>query len=254
MPNDLNILHLFLILLIGSAAGFINILAGGGSFLTLPLMIFLGLPPNVANGTNRLAIVLQNFLSVGSFMKKKVSPGRFGVKATLMALPGGILGAWLATIVSDDQFRSSLAVFMILVSIFTLFYKQRAQRDPILPKDYDDGWLLPGLSYFMVGIYGGYIQAGVGFFIITVLLWQNINMVQGTVIKLLIVTAFSIASLIIFAWNNQVNWAMGVMLGIGNMIGGWLGTHVAIAKGHTWINNVVTIAVIVFALKLLFWS
>ncbi len=254
MLNDLNILHLLLILIIGAAAGFINVLAGGGSFLTLPLMIFLGLPPNVANGTNRVAIIMQNVFSVGSFIHKKVNPGRFAVKATLCAVPGGILGAWLATIVSDDQFRTSLAVFMILMSLFTLFFKQGEGQDPLNPHAYSGSWIIPGLAYFLVGIYGGYIQAGVGFLIITVLLLQNINLVHGNAVKLTIITFFSISALIIFALNDQVNWALGAMLGVGNMTGGWLGTRVAIAKGHRWIRHVVTIAVIVFALKLLFWN
>jgi hypothetical protein len=252
MIESFSIWHLLLVLVIGAAAGFINVLAGGGSFLTLPLLIFLGLPPNLANGTNRLAIVMQNVFSVGSFMRQKIYPGRFGVQATLWALPGGILGAWMATQVSNDQFRASLAIFMIIMSLYTLFNKQRQGQDPIDPESYSGGWLGPGIGYFLVGIYGGYIQAGVGFLIITVLLMQNINLVHGNAIKLTIITFFSITALIIFQHSGLVHWGMGAMLGVGNMLGGWLGTHVAIRKGHIFIQRTVTVAVVVFALKLLF--
>ncbi len=251
MLENLTALNLLAVLLIGASAGFINVLAGGGSFLTLPLLIFLGLPPNIANGTNRLAILMQNTFAVGHFMKQKVNPGIFALKASLFALPGGILGAWLATLVSNAQFKVSLAMFMIGMSLFTLFSSNRQDGDLLNPESHVGTWLGPGMAYFFVGIYGGYIQAGVGFLILSVLLWQNINLVHGNAVKLTIIFFFTTIALIIFAWNGQVNWAMGAMLGAGNIIGAWLGTHVAIKKGHKFIKQVVTVAVIGFAIKLL---
>ncbi|MBC8191412.1 MAG: sulfite exporter TauE/SafE family protein [Candidatus Marinimicrobia bacterium] len=251
MLENLTPLNLAAVLLIGASAGFINVLAGGGSFLTLPLLIFLGLPPNIANGTNRLAILMQNTFAVGSFMKKKVIPGQFALKAALFTVPGGIIGAWLATLVSNAQFKFSLAMVMIVMSLFTLFASNKQKGDPIDPDEYIGKWLGPGIGYFFVGIYGGYIQAGVGFLVLSVLLWQNINLVHGNAVKLTIIFFFTAIALIIFAWNGQVNWAMGAMLGVGNMVGAWLGTHVAIKKGHKFIKHVVTVAVIGFAIKLL---
>ena len=251
MLENLPILDLLSVLLIGAGAGFINVLAGGGSFLTLPLLIFLGLPPNIANGSNRLAILMQNTFAVGSFMKKKVIPGRFSLKAALFAAPGGILGAWLATQVSNDQFKISLAVVMIFMSLFTLLSRQREGTYPINPATYQGNWFGPGIAYFLVGIYGGYIQAGVGFLVLTVLLWQNINLVHGNAVKLTIISFFTAIALFIFAMNDQVDWGMGIVLGIGNIMGASIGTHVAIKKGHDFIKKVVTVAVIIFAIKLL---
>jgi len=251
MLENLTPINLAAVLLIGAAAGFINVLAGGGSFLTLPLLIFLGLPPNLANGTNRLAILMQNVFAVGRFVKKEINPGVFAIKAAIFTIPGGMLGAYLATQVSNDQFRVSLALVMIVMSLFTLLSTNREGPDPLDPEFYRGSWLGPGIAYFFVGIYGGYIQAGVGFLVLTVLLWQNINLVHGNAVKLTIIIFFTTIALIIFALNDQVNWGMGVMLGVGNMLGAWLGTHVAITKGHDFIKNVVTVAVIGFALKLL---
>jgi uncharacterized membrane protein YfcA len=251
MLETLSILNLLSVLLIGAMAGFINVLAGGGSFLTLPLLIFFGLPPNLANGTNRLGILMQNVFAVGQFAKKEIRPGVFGLKAAAYAVPGGIIGAWLATLVSNDQFKVSLALVMIIMSLFTLFSRSRESSSPINPEDYLGSWLGPGIAYFLVGIYGGYIQAGVGFLVLTVLMWQNINLVHGNAVKLTIITFFTFTALLIFAWNQQVSWGMGIVLGIGNMAGASLGTHVAIKKGHNFIKHVVTIAVIVFAIKLL---
>jgi len=251
MNLDLSFFNLLAVLLIGAGAGFINILAGGGSFLTLPLLIFLGLPPNLSNGTNRLAILMQNLFAVRQFAIKKIYPGKFALKAALYTIPGGILGAWLATQVSNDQFKVSLAVFMIVMSLFTLLSSNRQSNQPIDPEDYAGTWFGPGVAYFFVGIYGGYIQAGVGFLILSVLLWQNINLVHGNAVKLTIIFFFTFMALLILAWNGQVHWAMGFILGVGNMLGAWLGTHVAIKKGHNFIKHVVTVAVIGFAVKLL---
>ncbi len=252
MLENLTFLNLVAVLFIGASAGFINVLAGGGSFLTLPLLIFLGLPPNLANGTNRLAILMQNTFAVGNFIKRKVYPGQFALKAALYAVPGSIIGAWLATLVSNEQFKISLAMVMIIMSLFTLFTSNKQSGDPINPEDYMDSWMGPGVAYFFVGLYGGYIQAGVGFLVLSVLLWQNINLVHGNAVKLTIIFFFTAVALLIFAWNGQVNWGMGVILGVGNMMGAWLGTHVAIKKGHKFIKHVVTVAVIIFAIKLLF--
>ena len=230
MLENLTPLNLVAVLLIGASAGFINVLAGGGSFLTLPLLIFLGLPPNLANGTNRLAILMQNTFAVGRFMKKKVNPGKFALRAALFTVPGGVIGAWLATLVSNSQFKLSLALVMIIMSLFTLLSSNRQNGDPLDPESYIGSWVGPGMAYFLVGIYGGYIQAGVGFLILSVLLWQNINLVHGNAVKLTIIFFFTSIALIIFAWNGQVNWAMGAMLGVGNIIGAWVGTHVPLRK------------------------
>ena len=252
MLENLTALNLIAVLIIGASAGFINVLAGGGSFLTLPLLIFLGLPPNLANGTNRLAILMQNTFAVGNFIKQKVYPGQFALKAALFAVPGSVLGAWLATLVSNAQFKVSLAFVMIIMSLFTLFTSSKQTGDPLNPEDYIGSWLAPGVAYFFVGIYGGYIQAGVGFLVLSVLMWQNINLVHGNAVKLTIIFFFTAMALLIFAWNGQVNWGMGLILGVGNMGGAWLGTHVVIKKGHKFIKHVVTVAVIIFAIKLLF--
>lgn len=251
MLETLSVWNIISVLLIGAIAGFLNVLAGGGSFLTLPLLIFLGLPPNLANGTNRLAILMQNIFAVGKFAQKKVNPGKFALRAALFAIPGGLLGALLATQVSNEQFKVSLALVMIIMSLFTLFSNHRHSKTPINPEDYQGNWMGPGLAYFMVGIYGGYIQAGVGFLVLTVLLWQNINLVHGNAVKLTIIIFFTFIALVIFAFNDQVNWGMGVVLGLGNMLGAWAGTHVAIKRGHNFIKHVVTVAVIAFAIKLL---
>lgn len=236
---------------VGIVAGFFNILAGGGSFLTLPLLIFLGLPPNIANGTNRLAILMQNVTAVGRFKQLNYHPGQFSLIAGSFALPGAIIGTWLATQVSNAQFKTSLALIMLVMTIFTLIMTNREKNNPITPDEYSGGWKIAGPVYFLLGIYGGYIQAGIGFLIIAVILWQGLNLVHGNAVKLTIITVFTTISLVIFALNNQVNWLAGFLLGLGNIMGGLLGAQVSVKKGHAFIKKAISIAVIIFAVKLL---
>ena len=86
----------------GLAAGFINTTAGGGSMLTLPLLMFLGLPANVANGTNRIAILLQNVIGVSTFRQKKVLDFSTDYKLAIPAIVGSIIGAFFAVEVDED--------------------------------------------------------------------------------------------------------------------------------------------------------
>lgn len=236
---------------VGIIAGIFNILAGGGSFLTLPLLIFLGLPPNIANGTNRLAILMQNVTAVSRFKQLNYHPGRFSLIAGAFALPGAIMGTWLATQVSNTQFKTSLAIIMLIMTIFTLIMTNRETANPISPDEYTKGWKIAGPVYFLIGIYGGYIQAGIGFLIIAVILWQGLNLVHGNAVKLTIITLFTGVSLVIFAFNNQVNWLAGFLLGLGNIMGGLIGAQISVKKGHGFIKKVISVAVIIFAIKLL---
>ncbi len=227
----------FLVPLVGAAAGFLNVLAGGGSFLTLPLLIFLGLPPNLANGTNRLAIVMQNSVSIGGFLQQGIRPGRFALRATLCALPGGVMGAWLATQVSNTTFRLSLAILMLIMSLATFLQRRGDSPGLITPREFRGNWWIAGPAFFAVGIYGGYIQAGVGFLILTLLLWQQIDLVHGNAVKLLIIVLFSAAALFVFSRQGLVDWRLGFLLGLGNMAGGWLATRVAVRRGHVFIQR-----------------
>ena len=157
-----------LLALVGSIAGFLNVLAGGGSLLTLPVLIFLGLPAATANGTNRVAIFIQNISAISGFRKQGVFPWRISLLCTLPALAGAWLGANLAVDIDDQLFKRLLAIIMIGVLIFTAWdpmKRIRVEKMHLTPLR--TAALL--VSFFFVGIYGGFVQAGVGFLIITAL-------------------------------------------------------------------------------------
>ena len=230
----------------GSIAGALNVVAGGGSFLTLPILIFLGLPANAANHTNRIGIILQNIGAVWSFNRHQVLDWRFLGWAAMPATLGAILGAWGALHISDLAFQRLLVFLMVTISIWTLW-------NP-LKKIHSSSSSLRGArtaaSFFLVGAYGGFIQAGVGFFLLAATTLAGLDLVRGNAVKVLCALCFTTASLAIFAWKGEVYWLEGLSLGAGTLLGGLVGVHLTVLKGHRWIKAVVTTTVILFAIKL----
>jgi len=240
-----------LLALVGVVAGFLNVLAGGGSLLTLPVLLFLGLPAAMANGTNRVAIFIQNIFAIGGFRRQGVFPWRIALLCTAPALLGAWLGANLAVDIDDQLFRRLLAVIMLGVLAFTTWDPlRRVQLAELRLTTLRIAVLLA--SFFVIGVYGGFVQAGVGFLIITALLAHGLDLVRINAIKVIVIFFFTLVALAIFVAHDQVDWSLGLSLAAGNACGGWIATHVAVKKGHDWIKRVVSLTVVVFALKLLF--
>lgn len=236
--------------LVGVIAGFLNVLAGGGSLLTLPLLIFFGLPAATANGTNRVAIFCQNIFAITGFKRQGVFPIRLALLCTPPALLGSYLGANLAINVDEMLFRRLLALIMVGVLLFMVFdpmQRFRRQETHMTPMR----TIVLMVSFFGVGVYGGFVQAGVGFLIISALLVHGLDLVRINAVKVLVIFAFTAVALGVFVLHGQVDYVLGLSLAGGNSAGGWIATHYAVKKGHDWIKRFVIITVLVFALRLL---
>ena len=238
------------LMLVGVIAGFLNVLAGGGSLLTLPLLIFFGLPAATANGTNRVAIFCQNIFAITGFKRQGVFPIRLALLCMPPALLGSYLGANLAISVDEMLFRRLLAMIMVGVLLFMVFdpmKRFRSQERPMTPMR----TVVLMVSFFGVGVYGGFVQAGVGFLIITALLVHGLDLVRINAVKVLVIFAFTAVALGVFIVHGQVDYVLGLSLAVGNSLGGWIATHYAVKKGHDWIKRFVIVTVLVFALRLL---
>ena len=246
-------LQLILLFIVGIVSGFINILAGGGSLLALPVLIFLGLPATVANGTNRIAILIQNIAAIAGFHQHKVFPWRLSLLAAIPATLGAVLGANLALDIPEALFKKMLAGVMIAVLILTLADPTKHLRTaPQALIGFRR--LIFLLGFFGVGVFGGFIQAGVGFLIISVMLVTGFDLVATNAVKVLVTFIFTVAALIIFIAHAQVDYLLGVVLGLGSAVGGWVGTRFSVKKGHNWIRAFVIVMVVIFSAKLLWDS
>lgn len=246
---------LLILFVVGVVSGVINTVAGGGSFLTLPVLIFLGLPPSVANGTNRVGILIQNLGAVWGFHRYRALPWRFALAMLVPAVVGALVGTWLALVISDAAFQRALAILMVVISLFTLWDPRRLRSEdaPEGTPQSLPGRILFALAFFAIGVYGGFVQAGTGFLILAATTLAGLDLVRGNALKALVILAFTPLALALFALNGKVVWSVGLALAVGNLLGAMLGVRWTVLKGHAWVKGVVTVAVIVFAVKLWFF-
>jgi hypothetical protein len=234
----------------GLAAGFINTNAGGGSMLTLPLLMFLGLPANVANGTNRIAILLQNVIGVSTFRQKKVLDIKNDYRLAIPAVAGSVIGAFFAAEINVELLEkiiSGLMVVMLLLVVLkpNAWLKQRAGAVNAKPT------VLQHIIFFAIGLYGGFIQMGVGFFLLAgLVLGSGYDLVKANAIKVFIVLIYTVFSLGIFIYHQQVDIVAGLILAAGNMIGAWLGVHFSVKGGAKYVRYVLILALVIVILNL----
>lgn len=244
MPEYLDLLILFGV---GAVAGVINVMAGGGSSLTLPALIFLGLDSATANGTNRVGILIQSLLATLSFRKEKIKGLNLGLRLAALTIPGAILGALIAVRISDKWFEIILGIVMIGVIVSMLVPQS---KNLVTSEEGQKTWLVyPAM--FAIGFYGGFLQVGVGFLIMAALYHlMRMNLVFVNMHKVFITLIFTIPALIIFIWTDNVDWILGLALAAGNGVGGWWSARISVRGGEKIIRYVMVLAIFIIALKL----
>jgi uncharacterized membrane protein YfcA len=233
--------------LTGVAAGFINTLAGSGSLLTLPMLIFLGLPANSANATNRVGVLLQNIVAVWTFRKHGALDAAGTLPISLAAVAGSLLGAALAVNLDEALLRRIIGALMLVMLVVMLVKPERwlAAAGPRRPL-----WIEMPL-FFALGVYGGFIQAGIGIFLLAALvLGAGFNLVTANGVKNLIVLIVTAVALAIFMWHGQIEWMLGLTLGAGQAVGAWLAARLAVKRGAEFVRWVVIVVVLFSAVAL----
>ena len=244
------ILHAIGIFLIGNIVGFINVLAAGGSFLTLAFLIAIGFPPNIANGTNRIGLLMQNTFATAKFHKLKILKAKFALTVGIPAILGALLGSSIAVHISNELLKKIIAILMVAISLITVYRPSKFVKNMEFSKK---KWIAMIVIFFFIGIYGGFIQAGVGFFVITASIWGGFSMVEANSVKVLIITMYTIVILPIFIISHQANILAGILLGAGSMIGAKLAISVSVKRGDKFIRMALLILLFVFAIKMLFF-
>jgi uncharacterized membrane protein YfcA len=245
-------LELILLVITGVATGFLNVMAGGGSMLSVPIMIFLGVPGTVANGTNRIAILPQNISAVWAFYRKGFSNFKLSLSLGACTIPGTLIGATLAARVSNDQFNNLLAIIMVVVLIVMSLPQAKtieANQSPSKNR------LIAGHALMvLIGFWGGFIHIGVGFLLMPVLnRVMLLDLITTNAHKVFIVLCYTSVALTVFASQIELVWKYGIALGIGTWIGAWIAANVQIERGIGAIKMTLNIVVIAFIIKLLFF-
>jgi uncharacterized membrane protein YfcA len=246
--------ELILLVIIGLITGVINTFAGGGSLLTLPMLIFLGLPPSVANGTNRIAILIQSIVTNAGFRSKGVKTYPFSIYFGISATLGAIIGAQIAVEIDEGVFNKILAIIMVIVVAY-LVIQRRTKYEEIIERVKGKHLWISTILFFFVGIYGGFIQAGVGFLMLLVLSGVNqFTLVKSNAIKIVVTGIYTVFAVAIFVLNDKMNWEYGLILAFGNATGGWFASRWSVKKGDGPVKIFLVIMVIVMAIKLWFFT
>jgi uncharacterized membrane protein YfcA len=233
----------------GVLAGIINAFAGGGSFISFPLLMWAGLPPQVANATNRVAIVLQCMTGTVNYHRHGVLPWRDLLKVVPAMILGALPGAWYASHLDEDLFRK-LSAFFLFLMLGTMFIDPKKWTSESPEGGRIRYWHLPG--FVLLGLYGGFLQVGIGSFILGLfVLAGGYDVVRGNALKFALAGIYNAAALVLFARSGQVNWWAGGVLAIGMMIGGAIGSQLVVLRGVRWVRYVVIASAIAAIIKLL---
>ena len=247
--------HYVLLFGVGLLAAFINTLAGGGSLLNLPVLIFMGLPPSVANGTNRIAVLIQGIANVIGYRSKGMEvSSKFVWQISISATFGTVLGTGLAIWIDEKAFNKVLALVMVLM-VFLMMYKPKKEFGGSFERLEGKYGRWGIFFFFLIGIYGGFIQAGTGILMLLALSSVNhMTLMKSNVVKGTVTLIYSIAALILFGLEGKLNWEIGLTLASGQALGGWLTSRWSVNKGDGIVKSLMIIMVIVMAIKLWFFN
>jgi uncharacterized membrane protein YfcA len=229
-------IEIIVLVLSGIVVGVINTLAGGGAIISMTLFMVLGLPVGVANGTNRIAVVMQNLTATVSFVRKRMLHIRSGLKLAVPAIVGNIAGSMVATTVSDKVFTICMSVVLTAVLLYMIFEKSHKHPHihgghPLVIKPLHYLWFL------LLGFYGGYIYIGLGYAILIVTIWSmDLDIVTANVLKGFIIFIATPFSLIIFMLDGQVDYAFGLWHGLGNVLGAMFASYIMIVWGIKFVR------------------
>jgi hypothetical protein len=245
---------ILILLIFGVLAGFVNTVSAAGSLIAVPSLIFGGLPATDANATNRIGVLFQNMAAVYGFRSKGVRGDNYMWWLALAAIPGAILGALFAVKIDAFLLNKILAILMVVFIFITLFNPLKP-TEKVTPR-LDTRHKVAGfVSYFFIGIYGGFIQAGTGFFMMaTGLLIHRFDIVKTNYYKAFIMFIYTIAALGIFLWKGNVHWAEGLLLAVGMSLGGWIGSRWSVDASEERIKWLMIVVLAVFSVKLWFYS
>jgi len=229
----------------GLLAGIVNTLAGGGSLLTVPLLVLLGLPGTLANGTNRVGIVIQNAVATWGFRAQGVSGIRAAVPVLIPVALGSLVGALAISQVSNELFERLFGAVMLILLVPTLrrpSSRAGSEADPRVRSS-----LTTSLLFFAIGLYGGAFQAGVGILLVFAISYAGYDLVRTNSIKVVVIFATTLFAIPVFITANQVAWLEALVLAVGFAAGGALGSRIAVRGGERVIRPVLAAAVIALA-------
>ncbi len=249
MEVEISIVSVLLLVGAGYLAGFINTIASGGSMLTLPAFMMLGLPADVANGTNRVGILLQSLAGARGFHKKgKLAPDTI-IPTLIPTLLGSLLGSLLASYLPVSWLKPALLGTMLGMAVLMLVQPSIVAPPPGTPTYTLKERPLAWIGLFMAGAYGGFVQAGVGFILIAALAGGlRYDLVRTNALKMAITATLTMVALAVFVIRGQVLWIPGLLMAAGTVVGAVTSVQFAISVPQSVLKWVLFLMVVLSCL------
>jgi uncharacterized membrane protein YfcA len=227
----------------GLAAGVMNTVAGGGSLLTVPLLHLVGLPGQLANGSNRVGVLAQSASAALRFHREGVSGLRDAMPLVLPVGAGALLGAWLITFLGDREFERLFGLLMLVLVVPTILGARR--RGAPADRSVRAPWRgsVRSAVFLAIGVYGGAVQAGVGIPLVAALSASGYDLVRANSVKVVINLCLVSMALPVFLWRDLIAWPAALVLAAGYATGGSLGARLAVAGGERWLRPALFLAV-----------
>ena len=241
-----------LLIAAGFVAGVVNTIAGGGSFLTLPALMLFGLEPKIANGTNRVAVLFSSASAVATFHQHGHLDRRLATKLTLPTMCGVPIGALLAIYLPPDTFEAFFGVVFLLMAVLLILNPRRmVETNRALAHGHRMVWPI----FVGIGIYVGFIQAGLGILLLLAMSWlRQGDLVAANGVKNLVGFFVTLLATLVFVIYGKVEWLPGLTMAAGNLAGGYVGAKLAIKKGNRMIFGFLVVVMVATGMKLLLSS
>lgn len=234
----------------GFIAGIVNSIAGGGSFLTLPALMLFGLEPKLANGTNRLAVLFSSASAVLTFQKHGHLDQRLVLRVGVPTLLGVPVGSLLAVHLTADAFRGVFGMLFLVMAGIILLDPKRMTRQKL--KTDTSFWKLSPI-FVLIGIYVGFMQAGMGILLLVAMSWlQSGDLIASNAVKNSVGFIVTLAATVVFVGYGLIAWVPGLVMALGNVMGGVVGARLAIEKGNRLVFTFLLIVMIGTGAKMLF--
>lgn len=236
----------------GFIAGIVNTIAGGGSFMTLPALMFVcGMDPKIANGTNRVAILLSSASAAATFHRHGHLDKKLALRLAIPTLLGAPLGAGLAIYLPSDAFRPIFGVLFLTMAVVLIINPGRlTEKSAIYPQA--ERFISP--IFFGIGVYVGFIQAGMGLLLLMAMsLIHSGDMVGANAIKNLIGFTVTLVAMLLFLASGLIDWVPALLMAAGNVVGGVVGAKLAINKGNKLVIVFLVVVMVATGIQLLFF-
>ena len=234
----------------GLIAGLINAVAGGGSLITLPALMLVGIGAAEANATNRIAVAAQTITATHGFHREGVLPMAEVRRHLLPTWIGAGAGAWLAPVVPNQIMEPLILGVLVLVGL-TMVLRPEAGSDGATGADRERRvWLERGVMT-LTGLYGGFLQAGLGLvFLGTLMGVVGLDPLRANGAKAALLLALTSVALAIFAVADMLHWTPGLVVAAGSVLGSMIGVRVAV-RWASMLRWMALVAVLVSAVAIL---